>query len=387
MRASHVVLALASLMWLAPAAFLTKDPDGTLQTEKEYSKDYTKDENGRAGSDVKDLQTEEEFHHNYTRDDRPVPAKEAPVKEYQKHVVHAHGGAGRYGSSDCQCIGIDELEGDTTATLKDGSKVAYPADLGARCEAWDANKHPKCPGESWCEQKWCYVDPCKCKNIPVLPKPSVYIPGAKYQGKPVHYSYSTCGGKDSYSADEAKKTAEDIQATCAVSVDSAKWGAENCRCVGIGPQPGTTKVTIKGKLVDFPADTGATCHAWEADNHPDCSGKSPPSWCNQAWCYVDPCSCKLATPPKTSSYLPDSNYQGKPVYYSYASCGGTDSYTSGRKEACVNQKSSGDCGKLDKCAWTGKECLGKELVDVCKSGTWSLKAIMALALPLLSLVY
>merc|ERR1719379_2421819 len=31
-----------------------------------------------------------------------------------------------------------------------------------------------------------------------------------------------------------------------------------------------------------------------------------------------PCSCKLATPPKLSSYLPTSSYQGKPVYYSHA---------------------------------------------------------------------
>jgi hypothetical protein len=292
---------------------------------------------------------------------------------------------GHYGSPDCPCVGVDEIEGSTTASLKDGSKVSYPADLGAHCKAWDADNHPKCPDESWCESKWCYVDPCNCKNVKVLPKPSIYLPGAKYQGKPVYFSYATCGSKDTYSAETEKKKAAEIDQMCSSAVDAAKWGAENCRCIGIGPQPGTTKVSIKDKHVAYPADTGATCHAWDAGNHPECSGGSPPSWCSQAWCYVDPCSCTLSTPPKTSNYLPSANYQGKPIYYSYATCGGTDSYTAGRKEACVNQKTESDCAKLDKCGWNGK-CLGAELIEVC-SRACNLKTLVGLALPLLSLFY
>jgi len=75
----------------------------------------------------------------------------------------------------------------------------------------------------------------------------------------------------------------------------------------------------------------------------------------------------MTTPPKTSSYLPDANFQGKPVYYSYQTCGGVDSFTADVKDACVNQKSSGECSKLKKCAWNGDECLGKELVSVCEA--------------------
>jgi len=286
--------------------------------------------------------------------------------------VEVNAGKGKYGNSDCPCIGVDELEGATKVSLKDGNKsvdVNFPADLGASCDAWDAGveDHPSCPGKSWCKQKWCYVDPCKCKNVADLPKPSSYLPKTMYQGKPLHYSYATCGATDEYTAEEKKKTLKDLEKTCAIKVDSATWGAEKCRCVGIGPQNGTTKVTIDGKLKDFPADTGAMCKKWEEDRHPSCLGKSPPSWCSQAWCYVDPCSCNLPTPPKTSSYLPESKYQGKPIYYSYQTCGGTDSYTSSTyKDACVNQKTSAHCGNLAKCAWTGKECLGKELVEVCK---------------------
>jgi len=297
--------------------------------------------------------------------------------------------AGPYGTATCPCVGIDNIEGDLTATLKDGKTAKYPKDLGARCEAWDQNNHPKCSGdgESWCKSKWCYVDPCNCEDIAAHPKPANYMPGAKYQGKPVHFSYATCDAMDSYTEEKNQRGRfEEIQKTCAVQVDSSKWGKENCRCVGIGPQEGHTKVTVEGKKVDYPADTGATCHAHDAANHPDCKGSSPPSWCSQEWCYVDPCSCHLETPPKTSSYLPDSNYQGKPIYYSYSTCGATDSWTAtNNKEACVNQKTKGDCGKLDKCAWDGKRCLGKELVAVC-SGAWSPAAVMALAISLMSLI-
>jgi len=329
--------------------------------------------------------------HQLRRKERAVEEKLATVQTAEA-VKKDH----NYGNNKCQCVGIDEVEGTTVATLADKSKVNYPADLGARCEAWDLNEHPKCPGESWCEQKWCYVDPCEC-DISTLPKPSTYLVGAKYQGKPVHFSYATCDGKDTYSGSEdssiQEKTAKDIEKTCSVNVNPAKWGAEECRCVGIGPQPGKVKVAIKDKQVDFPADTGATCNKWEEDNHPDCQGDDAPDWCTQAWCYVDPCECKLAVSPKTSSYLPDSNYQGKPIYYSYATCGGTDAYTaSEHKKACINQKTSKACKASKKCAWDGKQCLGKELVEVCapeekagegKSAAFNLKAIMAFVLPTL----
>jgi len=172
-------------------------------------------------------------------------------------------------------------------------------------------------------------------------------------------------------------------------VDSSKWGAENCRCIGISPQPGTRKVKIQDKMIAFPADAGAVCKAWEKDNHPDCDSDDAPDWCSQAWCYVDPCSCTLPTPPKGSSYLPSSTYLDKPIYYSYAACGEKDNWTGGNREACVNQKTAGTCMRYDRCAWTGSKCLDKELVEVCgiedKSSSWSPRAIMALVLPLLVL--
>jgi hypothetical protein len=277
--------------------------------------------------------------------------------------------AEEYGDNNCPCVGIDDLEGKTTVHIGNKTKD-QKADVGASCKAWEDGWHPSCKGDkppAWCKQKWCYVDPCNCKKVNDVPKPSSYLPDAKYIGKPLHYSYATCGASDSWTSDKKRKALKHVKETCAVKVDSSKWGQEDCRCVGIGPQPGTTTVTLAKGKTDYSASTGAFCHKWEEKQHPSCKGKGDkaPKWCSQAWCYVDPCKCKSATPPKTSSYLPDANYQGKPVYYSYATCGGADHFSAGDKKACVNKKTKEECATLDKCAWNGKDCLGKDLVKTC----------------------
>jgi len=270
-------------------------------------------------------------------------------------VVSRSSGA-NFGNPKCPCIGFNNIEGTTTVPV-DGEEVTYPGDLGARCEAWDDGYEPKhCmegqspgTGNGWCAQKWCYVDSCNC-DLPVLPKPSVYVPEATYQGKPVFFSYQTCGGTDTYTQ------------------EVAVVGSHSCRCTGFRDSPGTIDVQIGGgKTLEYPAEIGSTCTAWDDTRHPDCTGDGEkPSWCGQKWCFVDPCSCNLEVPPKTSSYLPDSTFQGRKIYYSYATCGGKDSWTAeNHKAACVNQKSEDGCGKLEKCAWTGTKCLGEELVSEC----------------------
>ncbi|CAL1130048.1 unnamed protein product, partial [Cladocopium goreaui] len=124
--------------------------------------------------------------------------------------------------------------------------------------------------------------------------------------------------------------------------------------------------------VPYPAETGASCSAWDEKNHPDCQGAKPAAWCKKAWCYVDPCECSLVVPPKTSAYLPKGVGNGKPIYFSYAACGADDEYTAGNEEACVNQEVETNCSKLEKCAWDVKQCLGKELVQLCSSAqSWA----------------
>eukprot|EP00429_Kryptoperidinium_foliaceum_P136239 CAMPEP_0176272188 /NCGR_PEP_ID=MMETSP0121_2-20121125/45586_1 /TAXON_ID=160619 /ORGANISM="Kryptoperidinium foliaceum, Strain CCMP 1326" /LENGTH=338 /DNA_ID=CAMNT_0017612355 /DNA_START=45 /DNA_END=1061 /DNA_ORIENTATION=- len=274
-----------------------------------------------------------------------------------------------FGDARCPCIGFDELDGETVVAFSNTTSAKYPADLGARCEAWDDKRHPDCKeggdpgeGEGFCEEKWCYVDSCHC-DLPVLPKLATYVPEASYRGKPVFFSYATCGGKDLWT----EKVPE--------------VGTAGCRCIGFDNIPGTIDLDLEGpegniSNASYPAEIGGTCRAWDDKRHPMCAGDSPPKWCKQRWCYVDPCSCDLDTKPKVTMYLPDATFAGKSLYYSYETCGSKDYFTEHYNlKACVNQKDEDDCLDLkvprggNKCAWTGKVCLGWEIVNhpMCKA--------------------
>lgn len=316
--------------------------------------------------------------------------------------------ASRYGAAKCPCVGFDHLKGTALMTAPSG-KVTYPADVGASCQAWDqkVGTYPGCESgsdkdltkdgeiEGWCKQPWCYVDPCKC-DIPESPVVSSYLPTETYQGHPVYYSYATCGGDDLFTAElhsaacvnqksEAdcgklekclwaggKCAGKEVQGVCSTKVDETKYGAENCKCVGIEGLDGSVEAKPNGKLMEFPAEYGSTCKAWEENLHPDCKGDGvgeKPKWCDKAWCWVDPCSCTQAEPPKvTSNWLGhDVRFQGKIMYYSYTTCGAQDLFTEKYNiKACVNQKTADRCEMEEKCAWTGTRCLGKELVETCR---------------------
>merc|ERR1719491_2572047 len=192
-----------------------------------------------------------------------------------------------FGSEECPCIGFDGVDGDTLVTLG-GQEVKFPADLGGSCQAWDSGIHPQCASEkapSWCASKWCYVDPRHC-HIPVLPKTAPpetsYQPTARYQNLPLYFSYSTCEAKDTWS-----KALSDV-------------GKSGCRCIGFDGSEGTNVAHIGKEKVEFPAEIGGECKAWDDDVHPDCKGKDAPAWCGRKWCFVDPCSCDVEVPPKTS---------------------------------------------------------------------------------------
>lgn len=219
-----------------------------------------------------------------------------------------------HGNRECPCIGFDDIEGDTVVNVTHAgasTQVSYPADLGGTCDKWEANSHPTCKGESpaaWCKSSWCYVDPREC-SLPILPKKSDYQPTATYQAMPLYYSYSTCGSKDTWSTD-----APDV-------------GMQGCRCIGIDGMPGSVPVMIDGTDVDYPAEMGGQCKAWDEVNHPKCKGNDKADWCMKKWCYVDPCSCHAAAPPKTATFFADATFQGRKVFWSYATCGETDTYS------------------------------------------------------------
>jgi len=290
----------------------------------------------------------------------------------------------KFGHEKCQCVGIDNIEGTTETTAG-----PYPADLGARCEAWDKDQHADCKSANppkWCADAWCYVDPCKC-DIEVMPKVSSYLPDAQYQGKSVYYSYASCGSTDQWTSENADKACvnqkdaasckglsrcawsdehkkcggKELMGVCNKPIQDFKWGQPECRCIGIDGQGGTTKMKLgEGKFKDYPADTGATCEAWDKTNHPDCAGPNAPEWCIHRWCFVDPCSCELdqgdgsSSPPKSSYYLPEATFQGKPLFYSYNTCGGQDVYADEEKIKKAAQKQDEVCSS----AWAASPFVG-----------------------------
>merc|ERR1712137_300401 len=190
-----------------------------------------------------------------------------------------------FGNPKCPCVGLDNVTGATTVYLKDSFTAEHPADIGAHCEAWDNARHPSCKagaGPSFCKQNWCFVDPCNC-DIPEMPKMSLYLKDAKYQGKPIYYSYATCGGVDEFvKTDKQKSKAcvdqsseEDCQAldTCAwskedgkcggkeamgactaVDLDAAVGGIDGCQCIGFSNRSGITNLILDGKKIAYPAD-------------------------------------------------------------------------------------------------------------------------------------
>mmetsp|Transcript_69240 Transcript_69240/g.122493 ORF Transcript_69240/g.122493 Transcript_69240/m.122493 type:complete len:377 (-) Transcript_69240:62-1192(-) len=278
-------------------------------------------------------------------------SKEAPKKE------KAETAAVSYGRPECPCIGFNNVEG-TTMVLLGKSFENYPGDLGGRCEAWDDGRYPgDCEdgspgkGQGWCAKPWCYVDPRRC-NIEVLPTMSSYVPTARYHNAPLFWSYATCHKKGEVE-------------------DPGTFGSDGCRCVGFDNLAGSMKFDVGGQKVVFPGETGGTCEAWDMDNNPACAVKGKkPDFCEQKYCFVDPCSCSLKEPPKVSTYLFGSTMQGKTVFYSYETCGGKDMFTASRnKHACVIHESAEDCKKQSRCAWNGAKCLGKELVEAKVCGT------------------
>lgn len=207
------------------------------------------------------------------------------------------------------------------------TEVSYPADLGGSCDQWEAESHPTCKGNSppaWCKESWCYVDPRNC-HLQILPKKAVYQPGALYQTLPLYYSYSTCGATDTW------------------TVGAPDVGQQGCRCIGLDGMPGVMDVKIDGSTVQYPAEMGGTCQAWDAVNHPTCMGPDKADWCTKKWCYVDPCACNAAAPPKSAQFLGDATFQGRNVFWSYATCGETDTYSTPEHQASSKAEIERSC--------------------------------------------
>lgn len=261
---------------------------------------------------------------------------------------------GRYGNPKCPCVGLDFAKG-TLQLIGHDKILGYPSDTGAHCEAWDQGRASECegaPGEGpdFCGEQWCYVDPCNCAGIEAPPRVSHHMADVLRQGMPVYYSYSTCGGKDTWTVshnDRAclnAKTADacgqhedciweksewgsmclgwEAAGLCGGAPEAETWGLETCPCIGMNGINGTVEVQIGGGAVaEYPIDLASVCKAWDMDHSPLCKGDDKAAGCDQPWCYVDTARCTKAKT-KESTYLPGAKYQGRPLHYSYETCGG-----------------------------------------------------------------
>lgn len=297
-------------------------------------------------------------------------------------LFHARSAAGalgnlsrshRYGDPKCPCIGVDFVKGGKEVTHHhvDGKSV-YAVDSGSSCSTWDHAEHPLCKdgdGPEFCGQEWCYVDPCDC-DIEIPPKPSIYMEKATFQGHRVHYSYHTCGGTDTWTPDEHKAQARANKELCDEPIDTQKYGRDGCHCIGIDGQDGEIMVNLEGELRPYPADVGSSCSAWDDGRHPFCTEPDAPAWCGERWCYVDPCTCSLKTPPQESVYMEQAVWQGRPMYYSYTACGSEDHFVSSWGDtACTQHTDEPSCDSESGrwCQWehVREVCLAKELFVVC----------------------
>merc|ERR1719158_2411022 len=166
----------------------------------------------------------------------------------------------------------------------------------------------------------------------------------------------------------AEEVDAELEAMCSAPIDAKSAGKSGCMCIGMAGLPGTVKVEFgQNSTVDYPVDVGGSCSAWDKERHPECmkKGDSVPDWCHESWCYVDPCSCnqKAVMAGKTGGYLPKSNFEGRPLYYSYKACGSVDVWTAKNNQDACMSKDEKEC--TGDCLWTGSECTDQQLISMC----------------------
>lgn len=159
---------------------------------------------------------------------------------------------------------------------------------------------------------------------------------------------------------------------------SPSEGQDGCKCYMAGLYEGRSSTIeghyefeVRGVKVEYPKAVGGYCGAWDQGIHPRCKGDDQAEWCHRRWCFVDPCTCNLATPPKHSAMKGVEKLAGgHPVYYSYATCGEKDTRTAETNaDACAVQVDKEACHAHEKCGWSHHgghgHCLHRELHDAC----------------------
>jgi len=293
-----------------------------------------------------------------------------------------------YGKEDCSCVGIDlsgairpfapikPVESIDKSYIGFNSEASFPPELGTSCQAWDEANHPSCTGAAdqpaFCAEKWCYVDPCKCKSALSA---SVYLPNWKYHKRPLHFSYQTCGSSGDSWFDKFQ-IKQHTSATC--DAPETGIGSPTCPCVGLAGRPGHIMLSYGGAEGPYKAEIGSTCGLWENGAYPSCTTPGPdgtfPEWCHKSWCYVDMCNCKgIAEAPRPTQKIAGSNFQGAPMYFSFNTCGNKYLLNDGWVEkSCWTKTAQSDCEAHSnligqKCGWYEDGCVDANLIPICSA--------------------
>jgi len=217
-----------------------------------------------------------------------------------------------------------------------GNEVPYPAFYGQACgkqpEPFSSSCYnttndpptelPEGVRASWCDDPWCYVDPCTCALSDVVK--TEYFPGVD-----IYYTYSNCGGVDTFSTNNI---AADCNTSFTATSDAAcltkfSNGAARVNCgsgnMDLAVNGKCVRATVGDTVYDYPATYGEGCGVHLEPGWAACQTDPPASWCLDPWSYVNPCSCD-ADDLVPATYFPDGTAA---LYYSYSVCGATDSYT------------------------------------------------------------
>mmetsp|Transcript_57674 Transcript_57674/g.137197 ORF Transcript_57674/g.137197 Transcript_57674/m.137197 type:complete len:481 (-) Transcript_57674:115-1557(-) len=258
-------------------------------------------------------------------------------------------------SPGCACIshgqlkwngGSPELDANISGTL-----VSYPTSYGNYCgkqpepgaaECYDLTTGQELPASQqadWCNDPWCYVDPCTCP-LGDLARSS-YFPGTE-----LYYSYSNCGGVDTFS-DPANQNVDTGCATQYRPVDAAECalkmsnGQPRVDCTQVSYEKEfkcvMAKATGGSTLHLYPPTYGEGCGVHLEPGSPDCFGDDGnplpdgqrADWCTKPWSYVNPCTCNANDMVRSTRFELE-------LYYSYSVCGAEDTYTANPTDATIS---------------------------------------------------
>jgi len=297
---------------------------------------------------------------------------------------------GAFGTA-CRCTGnnlqerVDRNGIAKVYSLKSGLVEEYRSDYGQSCKVHPEPGDTACTGDApaaWCSSPWCYVDPCECAVDASLFESAHFA--STVTGAKLFYSFAACGPEDAYNVDKcgaitAQKPcdAEDecMWVTGVCRVDTANLltqrstagcsnlvGNSNCGCTGTNGQAKvshgadtvvvTTMEGFSGHI--YPGSYGEHCAAHAEPANSSCQGNYPADWCTTPWCYVDPCECSDVAIRKSDYFA--TTLSGKPVYYSYASCGSPETYNA---DKCIRIYSQDLCVAEDECTFTRAGCKRK----------------------------